>query len=108
MRLVSGVGVDWNCDWLIEHLLKENLSAVDLDEGFENFMGEVYPEPTVAGFMRFNTAQLMKEMDPIAWNCALSDWQSQEESDEQIMCFDNGSTFYRREDVEAFIHEHRG
>jgi len=103
MRLLEGVGVEYGCDWIIEQILKENLTPVDLDEAYEQFMAEVYPETTKVGYMELDTVRLMKEMDPIGWSCGQSDWESQEASDGEIITLDNGSTYYRRYELEDFI-----
>ena len=47
-----------------------------------------------------DTVTVMKEMDPIAWGCAQSEWADQESGEGTIISFDNGSTYYRSEDVE--------
>ena len=42
-------------------------------------------------------------MDPVGWRCAQVDWESQEESEGNIVSFDGGKTYYRRNDLEDFI-----
>ena len=103
MRKLNGVGVEWGTDWVIQHILESELSAVDLDEEFENFMREVYPETTTIGFLDYDTVSAMKELDPIAWRCAQSDWESTESDEGLIMSFDHGSTYYRTSDIEDLI-----
>ena len=103
MRFLEGVGVEYGCDWVVDHILKENLTAVDLSEAYEQFMAEVYPETTKVGYMEFDTVRLMKEMDPISWDCGQSDWESQEAADGEILTFDSGATYYRRQELEDFI-----
>ena len=35
MRHLDGVGVEWGTDWVIKHILQEELTSVDIDETFE-------------------------------------------------------------------------
>lgn len=47
----------------------------------------------------------MKENDPISWRCALSDYESEEESEGNIISFDSGLTYYSVYKVEIFLEE---
>jgi hypothetical protein len=47
----------------------------------------------------------MKENDPISWQCALSEYVAQEESEGNIISFDGGATYYHLNDVETFCAE---
>jgi hypothetical protein len=103
MRLVRGVGCEYGADWVIKHILETELEAADLEEAFEQSVRNCYPETTKVGWMEFDTVDLMKNQDPISWRCAFSDYESQEESDEQIISFDNGTTYYRIDDINDLI-----
>ena len=43
------------------------------------------------------------ELDPIAWKIAQSEYIDSLESDEEILSFNNGSTYYWIHDLEKFI-----
>lgn len=103
MRLVPGVGCEYGTDWVIKHILETELTAVDLNEEFEESVRQSYPEETQVGWMTFDTVTLMKEQDPISWRCALSEYESQEESEGNIISFDSGATYYRPSDLEDLI-----
>jgi hypothetical protein len=103
MRHLDGVGVEWGTDWAIKHILKEELTAVDTEEVFEDSIRGCYPEETVAGWMKFDTCDLMKSQDPISWRIACDEYIDELESDEQIISFDNGSTYYWVHDLESLI-----
>ena len=100
MRLVPGVGCEYGTDWVIKHILETELTAVDLEEEFEESVRQCYPEETQVGWMTFDTVTLMKENDPISWQCALSEYESQEESEGNILSIDGGSKYYYVTDVE--------
>lgn len=102
MRLLQGSGCEYGTDWVIKELLQENLEAVDLDEAFENFVRESYPDEITVGWTTLDAVSVMKEMDPVSWSCAQSEWESQV-SDEDLISFDNGSTYYWRSGLEGFI-----
>lgn len=94
-------GCEYGTDWIIESILATELTPVDLDEEFEEFVRQVYDETTTVGWMtNLDTVTVMKEMDPVAWDCAQSEWVDQESSEGTIISFDNGSTYYRHEEVE--------
>lgn len=95
----------WNTetDWVINHILEEELTSVDLEEAFEESIRQCYPEETTLGWAKFDTVELLKSQDPISWDCALSDYESQEESEGAIISFDNGSTYYSTNEVENLL-----
>lgn len=99
MRLVPGVGCEYGTDWVIKYILETELTAVDLEEEFEESIRQCYPEEIHVGWMTFDTVTLMKENDPISWQCALSEYESQEESEGKIISFDSGATYYLTGDL---------
>lgn len=103
MRLLPGVGCEYGTEWVVKDLLAEALTPADLNEQFEDSIRSCYPETTTVGWMTFDTATLMKEMDPISWDIAKSEWESSEADEGIIVSFDKGGTYYRREDVEDYI-----
>ncbi len=105
MRLLSEVGCEYGTDWVIKHILETELETVDLGESFEQMIRECYPEDTKVGWMTFDTVTLMKENDPIAWRCALSDYESEAESEGTIISFDGGSTYFSSQSLEDFIEQ---
>jgi len=103
MRLVPGVGCEYGTDWVIKHILESELTAVDLEEEFEESIRQCYPEETQVGWMTFDTVKLMKENDPVGWRCAFSDYESEELSEGNVMTFDNGSNYFRTQSVEELL-----
>lgn len=103
MRVVDGVACDWGVDWIIEHILETELTPVDFEETFEQSVRECYPEETKVGWMTFDTVTLMKDQDPVGWRCALVDYESQEESEGNIISLDGGSTYYFTKDIEDLL-----
>lgn len=67
------------------------------------FMREVYPEETKIGFLNYDTVSAMKELDPVAWDLAQSEWIDGEESEDNLISFDNGSTYFNVSEIESFI-----
>lgn len=97
------VGCEYGTNWIIKHILETGLDAVDLEEAFKEFMRQCYPGETKVGWMSFDTVTLMKENDPVGWRCALSDYESEEESEGNIISFDGGSTYFSIQSLEDFI-----
>jgi hypothetical protein len=101
MRLMEGVGCEYGVDWVIKHILEENLEPANLEESFEQAIRDSYPETTKVGWMEFDTVTLMKEQDPVSLRCALSEYESNEESEGNIISLDNGSTYHWSQEVEG-------
>ncbi len=103
MREVKGVGVECGVDWVIDHILKTELTPANLEEAFEQSICDCYPETTKVAWCEFDTVTLLKENDPISWRCALSEYESNEESEGNIISFDGGSNYYLANDIENLI-----
>lgn len=103
MRSVQGVGCEYGTSWIIEHILETELTPANLEESFEESIRDSYPETTKFGWMEFDTVMLMKEMDPLSWRCALSEYESEQESEGNIISVDSGSTYYWSHEVEALV-----
>ena len=103
MRITEDNGPEYGTLWIVEEILRKELNPVNLEEAFEEFVRQCYPDETKVGWMTFDTVTLMKEQDPVGWRCAFVDYESQEESEGNIISFDNGSTYYSQHDLEAFL-----
>lgn len=103
MRLLPGDGCEYGTEWIVKSILESELTAVDLDEEFEEHVRQCYPETTQVGWMNLDTVSVMKDQDPIGWSCAQSEWESQEAGEGTMVSFDNGSTYYRQADIEDLL-----
>ncbi len=102
-RLLPGEGVDFDLDFIIKHIINENLSPVDIEEAFEESIRSCYPEKISACWMELDAVDVAKTMDPISWEMARNEYIDFEESDGNLISFDNGSTYFWIHDVEEFI-----
>lgn len=105
MRHLHGVGCEYGTDWVIKSILESELTPVDMEAAFEEYIRQCYPEDTKVGWMTFDTVELMKSQDPVSWRVALSDWESQESEEESIVSFDGGSNYYYISDIENLLNE---
>lgn len=105
MRHLDGVGVEWGTSWIIKHILEEELTPVDIDDAFEESIRQCYPEETTVGWMKFDTCDLLKSQDPIAWKIARDEYIDELASDEQIISFDNGSTYFWIHALQELLNE---
>lgn len=103
MRFLPGVGCEYGTDWVISHILNDEIETADLKEAFEESVRQCYPEETKVGWMTFDTVSLVKDQDPVSWRCALSEFESEEESEGNIVSFDSGEKFYWRSDIEKLL-----
>ncbi|MGE3611649.1 MAG: hypothetical protein AB7I27_18815 [Bacteriovoracaceae bacterium] len=70
IRHLEGVGVEWGTDWVIKHILQEELTPIDTDEAFEDSIRGCHPEETVVGWLKLDTVEILKSQDPISWRIA--------------------------------------
>jgi hypothetical protein len=105
MRLVQGVGCEYGIEWVVEHLVKENVTPVDLEEAFADSVSGCYPETVTIGWIECDTVTAIKELDPVSWDLAKSEWADSEEKDGQLATFDNGCTYFWVSDIETFLDE---
>ena len=104
MVLHPGYGVDWGFISAIREIIESELTPANLDDSFEEMIREVYPETTTIGFLQnYDTASAIKELDPVAWDLAKSEYIDSLESEEEIVSFDNGATHFWIRDLEDLI-----
>jgi len=87
-------GCEYGLDWVINEILNEKLVPVNTEEAFEESVRSTLEKETVTiGWMSFDAVTIMKELDPISWKIAKSEYETIEESEGNIVSFDNGSTY---------------
>ena len=102
MRHLEGVGVEYGIEWVIDSLIETKLEPVDGEELFEELLDECYPEVSV-GCCSWTAGYLMKEMDPIAFRCGVSEELDSLASDGQL--YEHGGDFYQIIDIEELIED---
>ena len=105
MRLLPGNGVEYGTDWIVQAILAEELTPVDLDEEFEESIRQCYPETISVGWMTLDAVSVMKDQDPVSWSCAQSEWESQEADEGNIVTFDGGSNYYWKHELENLLEQ---
>lgn len=103
MRLLAEVGCDWGTDWIVKHIIEDELTTVDTDTAFEESVRECYSETVKVGWLELDTATVLRDQDPVSWDMARSEWASGEVDSGNLISFDNGSTYYWTSDVEALL-----
>ena len=94
MRHLDGVGVEWGTDWVIKHILQEELTSVDIDETFEESVRQCYPEEVTVGWITVDTVEVLKSQDPTSWRIACDEYIDELVAIEEIISYDDGITFY--------------
>ena len=103
MLLIRGVGLDYGWHWVIEHLISENLTPVDTEETFEQSIRGCYDETVKIGWIEYDVVGAIKELDPISWEMALSEWIDEQASEGLLVSFDSGATHVWLHDLESFV-----
>ena len=98
-------GCEWGTEWVIEELLNKHLEPFKQTESFESMIEDCYPQTIKIGWLELDTMQTLKTMDEIAWEIAKNDYISSLEEDEEIMSFDNGSTYFATSDIEQLLED---
>ena len=101
MRELPGHGVDW----VIRSLLRDNLTPANTENAFEESVSQCYPETITVGWLELDTVSVLKEMDPVAWDLAESEWIDSELNEGNLMTFDNGSNYYWSHEIEKYLDE---
>jgi len=102
MRHLAGVGVEYGTEWVIDHLIIQNCTAVDGDDMFEEMLDECYPELKI-GCCTFSPSQVMKECDPTAFRIGVSENLSSLAEDGQL--YEAGGEYYQMTDIEEMLDE---
>ena len=103
MRELPGSGVEYGCDWIIRDILNAALTAANTEDAFEESIAGCYPETVQIGWLTYDVVSAIKELGPVSWGLAHSEWLDSEVSDVHLLSFDGGDTHYWRTDVEDFI-----
>lgn len=99
MRHLDGVGVEYGVDWVIEHLIKEHCEAIDAEEQFEEVLNECY-ETVKVGCCQWDPGYVMKQLDPIAFRCGISEHLGDEDQFVEV-----DGEYYQVSDIENMIDE---
>ena len=99
MRHLQGVGVEYGTDWVIEHLIKEHCSPIDEEELYEDLLNETC-EKVKIGTLEYEAGYVLKNIDPVAFRCGVSDMLSDEDQYAEI-----DGQYYHVYDIENMIEE---
>ncbi len=61
----------------LEQRISDELTAIDLESRYDSMLDECYPEIKI-GYLTFSPSRVLAELDPIAYRCGMSDWESSE------------------------------
>ncbi len=103
MTLHRGYGPDWGLETAIREIISEELTPINTDEIFEELIRDIYPETTTIGYLTYDTATALRELDPVAWDLAKSEHIDSLESDEQVISLDGGCTHFWTHDLETLL-----
>ncbi|MGE0175079.1 MAG: hypothetical protein AB7T49_19955 [Oligoflexales bacterium] len=102
---LPGVAVEYGTDWMLRQILQEHLTYANTLEAFEQSVAEFYPETVKIGWIEYDTVSALKELDPVSWNMAHSEWIDTEICDGNLITYDNGLNHYWVSDLEQFIED---
>ncbi len=102
MRHLSGVGVEYGTEWVIQHLIEQHCTAVDGEDLFEEVLDECYPEVTVR-CCTFSPSAVMKELDPTCFRIGAQENLDSLAEDSQL--YETGGEYYNTCDIDDMLGE---
>jgi hypothetical protein len=106
MRILPDDGPEWGTDWVVKSLLQTHCDALSdsiLEERFMDMLNDCYDKVKIGGH-EWDHGEAFKRLDEIAFQQELSAYIDSE-TDETIVTFDNGSTYYEISEIEQFLEE---
>ena len=100
MRLLDSVGCEYGTEWVIEEILRQHLEPVNQEETFESMIEDCYPTDTKVAWVELDTIDILKTMCPCDWDMAKDEYIYNLEQDEEVISFNNGSTYFWTHDIE--------
>jgi hypothetical protein len=100
MRHLSGVGVEYGTDWVIEHLIKTHCSPVDGDEMYEELLDECWPEVTI-GCGTYSPSQILKNCDEVAFEIGVK--ENLDNLAEDGVLYEVDGDYYRLDDIDQML-----
>jgi hypothetical protein len=100
MRHLSGVGVEYGTDWVIEHLIKTNCSPVEGDEMYEELLDECWPEVTI-GCGTYSPSQILKNCDEVAFELGVK--ENLDNLAEDGILYEVDGDYYRLDDIDQML-----
>jgi hypothetical protein len=58
------------------------------------------------GWLKLDTVDILKEMDPISCDLARGEWLDMELRDGNLMTLDHGATYFTAYDIERYLEDH--
>jgi hypothetical protein len=77
MRHLPGVGVEYGYEWVIKHLIDQNIDDIDendQEEYFRDFIDSCYGDEVHVGFLCVNTGHAVQKLDPMTFDINLRDY----------------------------------
>ncbi|MBN2732402.1 MAG: hypothetical protein JXR26_08245 [Balneolaceae bacterium] len=102
MRHLSGVGVEYGTEWVIEHLIQTRLTPVDGEAQFEKLLDECYPEIKI-GCCTYSPSQVLKNLDPLAFKLGVSENLESLAEDGQL--YEYNGDYYEMSDIDDMLDE---
>ena len=105
VRLNESTSSVYGVNWSIEDMIKEHLKPIDKEKTFENMIKDRYPEHTQIAWLKVHTIDVLKITCPCDWKVACDDYIHTLAQKEEVISFDNGSTYFWTSEIENLIEE---
>lgn len=99
MLITNDDGPEYGVDWIIERIIKEELTPVDLENAFEESHDDIYGNEIAVAWCKFHPLEIIKELDPISWRMAIDEWADQMLEEGMFFTLDEGMTYYHYREI---------
>ena len=100
MRHVDGVGVEYGCEWVIDHIIQDRCESVDDEALFDEMIDECYPEIEI-GCCSWQPSRVMSELDPTAYRIGVQEHIDSLVEDCQL--YESDGEYYQTFDIEEML-----
>jgi len=67
MRHLDGVGVEYGSEWVIEHLIDDELESINQDDIYDDMLDDCY-EAVKIGTLEYSVSHVLKCVDEVAYD----------------------------------------
>lgn len=103
MLISENDGPEYGTLWIIQNILREELTPIELEKAFEEVHEDLYDSEVEVAWCKFRPLEIVKQLDPISWTMAINEWASDMEEEDTFFTLDGGATYYRSDEVMGLL-----
>jgi len=105
MRHLTGVGVEYGTNWVVQHWLTTMCTPVDEDDYFEDMLDDCYKPYEPFGGLCFTAGQVLKAVDPVGFDVLKNEYMDTLVADGVLI--EHEGKYYKVEELESIVNKLR-